>query len=278
MQYKTQDEATYSQKTVKLYDAHNHLQDSRLDPWRAEVMETLGFLEPYGSVVNGTAEADWPRVAGLADAYPWVKPSFGLHPWHVKKRSKDWADKLRYWLLRFPKAAVGEVGLDRWIQDPDVPAQVECFRTQLKLAAELDRAVTVHCLRAWGLVEEELRKGPFLSRGFLLHSYGGPQEMIPGFVKQRAYFSLSPYFAHPRKEAQLAVFKAVPLDRLLAETDAPEMWPPESLNENLLGTTDQPLNHPANIRLSYDLLAKLRGIPIEDLAHQLNENACRLFG
>lgn len=263
---------------MKLYDAHNHLQDPRLDPWRREIMESLETLGMGGSVVNGTSETDWQRVANLAETYSWVRPSFGLHPWHVKGRSKDWAEKLRDWLLRFPDAAVGEVGLDRWIQDPDVPAQLECFRTQLTLAAELDRAVTVHCLRAWGLVEEELRKGPPLTRGFLLHSYGGPEEMIPGFVKLRAYFSLSPYFAHPRKEAQLAVFKAVPLDRLLAETDAPEMWPPESLNKNPLGDSSQPLNHPANIRLSYEILAELRGMPVDDLAQQLNENACRLFG
>lgn len=241
-------------------------------------MATLDALDLDAAVANGTSESDWQAVADLANEYVWIRPSFGLHPWHVKERSDRWLETLREWLLRFPKAGVGEVGLDRWVQNPDVPTQVECFRSQLKLASELERSITIHCLRAWGLMEEELKKSPPLEKGFLLHSYGGPEEMIPGFVKLGAYFSLSPYFAHPRKSAQLAVFKAVPLDRLLAETDAPDMWPPESLNENPLGGSDQPLNHPANIRLSYDLLAQVRGMPVEDLAQCLHENACRLFG
>jgi TatD DNase family protein len=261
-----------------LYDAHNHLHDGRLDPWRENVLKDLADCGISEMVVNGTCESDWPAVAELARQHSWVKPSFGLHPWFVKERNEGWKERLAGWLREFPQAAVGEIGLDRWIENPDVETQVTCLRDQLVLAKEMQRPVTIHCLRAWGLLEEELRTQPMPERGFLLHSYGGPVEMISGFVKKGAYFSLSPYFGHARKAAQLAVFQEVPLDRLLAETDAPDMRPPEGMNPHPLGGDDEPLNHPANLKVSYELLAKLHGLPMKDLTGQLEKNYRRLFG
>jgi len=173
---------------------------------------------------------------------------------------------------------VGEIGLDRWIENPDIEAQLDCFRTQLALAVELDRPATIHCLRAFGLLEETLRSCTLPRRGFLLHSYGGPAEMIPSFVKLGAYFSISPYFAHPRKAAQLAAFKSVPLDRLLTETDAPDMWPPDEMNPHPLHTIDgKALNHPANLRVSYELLAKARDIPLAEMQGIIAANYNALF-
>ncbi|OYW73972.1 MAG: hydrolase TatD [Verrucomicrobia bacterium 12-59-8] len=261
-----------------LYDAHNHLQDERLDPWREDILAMLPQTGLAEMIVNGSSEEDWPAVADLARQHSWIRPAFGLHPWYVKERSSQWSATLRQLLLDHPHAVVGEIGLDRWIENPDIEAQLECFRTQLALAVELDRTATIHCLRAFGLLEETLRQATLPRRGFLLHSYGGPAEMIPGFVKLGAYFSLSPYFGHPRKAAQLAVFKAVPLDRLLAETDAPDMWPPDELNPHpLQSETGTALNHPANLRVSYELLAQVRGMPVDELQDIIAANYNALF-
>lgn len=261
-----------------LFDAHNHLQDTRLDAVRDEVMQLLPKLGTAEVVVDGSAEDDWEDVAVLARSHPWVRPSFGLHPWYVKERSPIWQQHLRDYLHAFPNAPVGEIGLDRWIENPDIEAQIECFRWQLELTTDLDRPATIHCLRAWGLLDEQLRSLRLPSRGFLLHSYGGPVEMIPSFVKLGAYFSLSPYFGHARKAQQLATFAAVPLDRLLAETDAPDMWPPDELNPHPLQHEGKPINHPANLRVSYELLAKVRGMDVAELTDQIAENYQRLFG
>ena len=262
-----------------LFDAHNHLQDERLDGCRAAIMGGLPEMGLAEAVVNGSGEDDWADVAKLARDYEWVRPAFGLHPWYVKERTSEWKTRLVEWLDKFPRAVVGEIGLDRWIENPDTEAQVECFRWQLELAAERSRPATVHCLRAWGLLDEVLRASRLPGAGFLLHSYGGPAEMIPGFVKLGAYFSLSPYFGHERKAAQLAVFAQVPLERLLAESDAPDMWPPAHLNRHPLSAADGgTINHPANLRVSYELLAKVRGMEVEALSGQIAENYRRLFG
>jgi TatD DNase family protein len=262
-----------------LYDAHNHLQDARLAAWRAAEMASFAQrCGVAGVVVNGTAEADWPAVAELARGFAWVRPSFGLHPWQVKARGPEWLARLREWLGLFPHAVVGEIGLDRWIEAPDVEAQRECFRAQMALAVELERPVTIHCLRAWGLLMEELRALQLPGRGFLLHSYGGPVELVPELVRLGAYFSLSPYFGHARKAAQRGVFAAVPRERLLAETDAPEMWPPEELNAHPLTVAGLTVNDPANLAVSYALLAEVQGLPVAELEAQVGENYRRLFG
>lgn len=261
-----------------LYDSHCHLQDTRLLPWRTELLADIVRLGIGELVVNGTSEQDWPAVAELARICPKVRPSFGLQPWWVSDRGPKWRETLENWLHEFPNAGVGEIGLDRWMQNPDVTAQRECFQWQLALATHLQRPVTIHCLRAWGLLQELLSAAPLPECGFLLHSYGGPAEMIPGFVKMGAYFSCSPWFGHPTKEAKLAVFKHVPTDRLLAETDAPDMAPPDALNTHPILHEGRVLNHPANLSVSYRLLAKIRGQSESQLVTCMGENHHRLFG
>jgi TatD DNase family protein len=135
--------------------------------------------------------------------------------------------------------------------------QTEVLRAQWALAVERERAVTVHCLKAWGALWDFVREGPPAPRGFLLHSYGGPGEMIGGFVKHGAYFSFSGYFLQERKAAQRGVFREIPLDRLLVETDAPDMLPPAAPGVRLLenGT----LNSPVNLEFCYRGFARLFG-------------------
>ena len=262
-----------------LYDAHNHLQDERLDPWREEIIAMMPGTGLGEMIVNGSCEEDWPQVAELARRLTWVRPAFGLHPWYVKERSPAWLEMLHEYLQSHPQAVVGETGLDRWIENPDIEAQIECFKAQIDLAVELDRPITIHCLRAFGLLDEVLRSVTLPRRGFLLHSYGGPVEMVPGFVKLGAYFSISPYFGHPRKAAQLATFASIPLDRLLAETDAPDMHPPPELNPHPLDDpAGKTLNHPANLGVSYDLIAQQHRITREAAEGAVATNFARLFG
>ena len=262
-----------------MLDAHNHLHDPRLAPHLPAILAELARLGVTRAVVNGTREDDWPAVAALAREQPWIIPSFGLHPWHIATRSPDWLAHLREHLDAHPGAAIGEIGLDRWIAGHDPEAQREVFTAQLALAAERNLPVTIHCLRAWGPLWDILRTHPLPARGFLLHAYGGPAEMVRGFVKRGAYFSFNAYFLHDRKAAQRAVFQHLPIERLLVETDAPDLRPPDDQNPNpLLAPDGTPINHPANLALAYTALANLRDIPAAELTDQVAHNFARLFG
>ena len=262
-----------------MIDAHNHLHDARLLPHRAEIFSALAQLGVTRAVVNGTREDDWPAVASLAREHSFVIPSFGLHPWHVAARSPDWLARLRGNLDANPAAVIGEIGLDRWIAGHDHDVQREVFSAQMALAAERDLPATIHCLRAWGPLWDLIRTGPVPSHGFLLHAYGGPGEMVRGFATRGGYFSFNAYFLHGRKAAQRAVFQQIPIDRLLVETDAPDMSPPDDRNARpLRDAGGEPLNHPANLALAYTALADLRGLSVDQLTAQVAENFARLFG
>ena len=263
---------------ISLFDAHGHYHDARLRAHRAEFLPQLVSIGLGGAVVNGTRESDWPAVTEFCSAHPGMIPSFGLHPWFVRERSSGWREALVRALREHPPAVVGEVGLDRWVEGHDLEDQKVVLAEELVIANELDRPVTIHCLRAWGALQEMLRLGPAPSRGFLLHAYGGPLELVAEFAKAGAYFSFSPYFLHERKGEQRRVFAEIPMDRLLVETDAPDLWPPPERNAHpLVDELGATLNHPANLAVAYSGLAEIRGLPLESLAARVAENFRRLF-
>jgi TatD DNase family protein len=261
-----------------LLDAHNHLHDARLARWRPGILSELHALGICRAVVNGTREDDWAEVASLATAIPWVMPSFGLHPWYVNDRTPGWRENLLRFLDARPAAGVGEIGLDRWIEGNDPVAQAECFGWQLGIATERNLPVTIHCVRAWGALWDIVRGTTMPARGFLLHAYGGPAEMVRGFVDRGAYFSFSTSFLHDRKAAQRDIFKWLPAERLLVETDAPDLAPPPERNPRpLLHDDGKTINHPANLLVAYDALAGIREMKREELASLVGRNFGQFF-
>jgi TatD DNase family protein len=279
---------------IPLYDAHNHFQDDWLAPHRASLDSELRSAGLRRAVVNGTAEQDWPDVQAVARQFDWVVPSFGLHPWDVGNRTPGWQASLEAALAANAGAKVGEIGLDRWILDrakPDDPRlaglrraplgeQTEVFAWQLALAARRNLAASIHCLDAFGPMLDVLKATPRPAAGFLLHAYSGPAEMVKPFADLGAYFSFNGSFLDARHAAKQEVFKKIPVDRLLVETDAPAMrLPPAREKFRPLSTPSGAVaNHPGNIAAAYAGLAELRGMSLDGLADQVEANFQRLFG
>lgn len=253
-----------------LIDAHNHLQDARFSGKTDQLVAEMKQAGISSCVVNGTTPSDWQAVAELADRHAgFVLPSFGLHPWKVKGRASHWCEDLERRLEQFPGAGVGEIGLDRWVKDHDIEDQKIVFREQLQLAARLDRPCTVHCLKAWGVLLKELRRSDRLPR-MLIHSFGGSIETASELMAFDVWFSFSGYFLNSRKIDRIALFCELPKDRILVETDAPDMIPPKE---------DRPFgngkaNHPANLVRISERLVELSGITQE----RLRDNTMRWWG
>ena len=265
---------------MRFHDAHNHLHDEHFGGRQPEIIAACRAAGVVRMVVNGSCEEDWPQVAALARDHPdLVIPGFGYHPWYIQERTPRWRETLIGFLEKIPGAVIGEIGLDRWKPGLAYEGQEEVFLAQLELAAALNLPPSIHCLRAWGRMHDLLRSSPRPGRGFLLHSYGGPQEMVLPLSKLGAYFSFPGYYAHDQKERQRETFRHVPYERLLIETDAPDQSLPEDLNAHPLedSSTGKPLNHPANLPAVYRFVAGLVGEPLDVFAPRIEANFQRLF-
>ncbi|HCQ78478.1 MAG TPA: TatD family deoxyribonuclease [Verrucomicrobiales bacterium] len=234
-----------------MIDVHNHLQDPRFLGRQSEIIETMKETGITGCVVTGTSETDWPEVARLADKFPdFISPAFGLHPWKINSRSSVWLETLKNYLHRFPHATLGECGLDRWMKSPNLEDQHQIFREQMNLALSLDRPITIHCLKAWGPMMSELRGFQRLPP-FLFHSFGGSLEIGEKAARMGGFFSFSGYFLQPKKARTREIFSRLPIERILVETDAPEMALPNPKFQF------KNLNHPANLAFISRELAKI---------------------
>lgn len=254
-------------------DSHNHLHDARLGD-TARLIADMRRVGIVHCVVNATHEEDWNKVATLAANAPdFIRPAFGIHPWHADSAQEGWQNRLRLTLENDPNATLGECGLDQWVAKPKMDIQFPIFIDQLRLAREMKRPITIHCLKAWGPLMDAFAIAPPPSR-FLMHSFSGSIEIARRLIPLGAYFSFSGYFLHPRKLSVLEVFKQLPLDRILLETDAPDMRPPPSFISHPMLENH---NHPANLVAIGHGLADALGMEASALADLTSQNALRCF-
>ena len=250
-----------------LLDAHAHLQDERLGSDLAGVMERARTHGVAALVCNGSSEADWPAVASLSRDYAHVLPCFGLHPWYAAERSPGWLESLAGHLEACP-SLVGEIGLDRRHAPGDEAAQEDVFRAQLRLARDLDRPVVVHCVRSWDWLQRILQDEPPPDAGLMFHAFGGSADLARWATRyERVFFSLGGGALHARSARRLDALRAIPRERLLIETDAPDLLPPPEARWFAIPRPDGKLaNEPANLGAILRGLASLLGMAAPDLA------------
>ena len=258
---------------MHLFDAHCHLQDNRLGPHLDTVMERAERAGVTGMMCCGSSEEDWPVLPDIARRFPSVQLSFGLHPWYVGGRTTDWLDTLRKHLETSP-AAVGEIGLDHALDKATFQAQEEVFLAQIHLANEFRRPVSIHCRRAWGRLMELLDEKGWPAHGFVLHSYSGSTDLVQPLARRGAFFSFSGALTFAQNQRGREAVAAVPEDRLLIETDAPDLppaLPPDSFI--LHDPNGKPLSEPAHLVHVIRAVAELRGMEVETLARIAVKNA-----
>ncbi len=256
---------------MPLYDAHCHLQDERLAGDLAGVLARAAAAGVRGAMCCGSAESDWAATLAVAEKFPMVRVSLGLHPWSVRERRPGWLDRLRALLAAQPRAGVGEIGLDHALEDADLADQENVFLDQFALSIALTRPASLHCRRAFGRLMELLPRFPEHPAGFVIHSFSGAAELVAPLAKRGAYFSFSGSITRSGNRRGHAALCAVPADRLLLETDAPDLLPV------LAGRVPEGANEPAHLVHVLRAAAELRGVPEADLAAQTWSNAQRLF-
>ncbi|MBN2712934.1 MAG: TatD family hydrolase, partial [Planctomycetes bacterium] len=255
-------------------DFHLHLQD---EACRNDLSDIITRARDSGvgkMVVNGTSPNDWSMVAKICCKENSTIPCFGLHPWYVNDVQGSWKDELERMLHSIP-SGVGEIGLDRWIDGRDEEKQEDAFRFQLDLACKLSRPVSVHCLKAWGWLIDILNETGLPEHGLALHAYGGSAESMKQLAEMGAYFSFAGEILLEKRTRAREALRLVPPERLLIETDSPDMLPPDAY---INGKTVPGRNEPCNVPLIYEGIAEFIGCDLESLKSRVWDNACRFFG
>lgn len=248
-------------------DTHAHLFWDSFDPDRDETLARARAAGVERIVLVGTDAATSRRSFELASDEPGVFPTAGIHPHDSAAASAADRDAVEELCRRPDCVAVGETGLDFFKQHSPREAQIESFRWHLDLARELDKPVIVHCRDAHETTVECLAQARGV-RG-VMHCYTmGPEELAP-YLDLGLYVSFSGVVTYPRNEANRAAARAVPIERLLVETDCPFLAPQGHRGRR---------NEPALVRAVLEKVAAERGLDAGDLARQTSANAAALFG
>lgn len=203
-------------------------------------------------LVCGVSAADWNVVADWALRWEGTVPAFGVHPWEAGDSFDEGA--LEEWLIRFPSAWAGEIGLDQAkVSRAPMARQVDVFARQLRVAARLGRGVNVHCVRAYDALLDLLDKEYFSIRAgkCIVHSFAGAAHFVPAFVERGAYFSIGGLASRRDSPKIRGRVEAMPVERILLESDA-FLEPGVDAAEDLLFT----LRWIAGVKgMEYDTLA-----------------------
>lgn len=260
---------------MKLFDSHAHYTDRRFDdefPGGADALLRELFAADVEYVINAATNCDnAENVISQAQSYPRMYAAVGIHPEDcLNLTSIDAEIKRLRAMLDHKKenkiVAVGEIGLDYYWDKDHKGLQAEYFDRQLALAEEYGLPAVVHDRDAHGDCFETILKHPGVVG--IMHSFSGSPELALEYVKRGWYISFSGVvsFKNARKAREAAA--AVPIDRILAETDCPYLSP-----EPMRGKLNR------SDRLIYILtaIADARQTDVESLGRAVFENSRRIF-
>jgi TatD DNase family protein len=244
-------------------DTHAHL-DACADP--ADDLVARAREAGVGRIVSvGSGLESCRETVAVARRHDGVFAALGIHPHQAANPDANGLDELRE-LLADPRAvAVGETGLDHYRDYAPRDRQLALFERQLELAAELGKTIVIHTRAASD--ETAAALGDFHGT-VVLHCFSAP-ELLPVAIERGYYVSFAGNVTYPKAEELREAARAVPRERLLAETDSPYLSPQPRRGRP---------NEPANVVHTIVALAEARGEPEDELARQIDANATAAFG
>ena len=259
--------------TMPFFDVHTHLHDERIIADIPGILARAEAADVHYMASCATMEDNFQITADLAAQYGPVLPCFGVHPWFLNTLSSCWEQVLGEHLTAHP-SGVGETGLDFMTKTMDRELQIRAFSGHLALANDLMRPITIHIRKAWDRLLRILKQhGPLKVPG-LIHSYSGSADLVPVLEKYNLFISFSGSVTRPNAKKTIKALAAVPLHRLLFETDTPDIFPTLTEGDS---TGKTQLNEPGHVPAIAGIAAERRGIPFEKLARHAYENACVVF-
>lgn len=252
-----------------IFDTHAHYNSEQFDEDRDAILASMpeGGVELIMNACSNLGEI--PGITELCERYSFVYGSVGIHPEDVEGLSEDYLDKLREYSKHPKIKAIGEIGLDYYWTVETKSEQQRILGEQVDLARELKLPVIIHDREAHGDTIRILKEHKVWECGGVFHCYSGSAEMVREVTEELdMYIGFGGALTFKNAKKPRVAAAAVPLDRLLIETDCPYMAPVP-----YRGKRNSSLYLPEVVKL----LAEIKGMTAADIERITNENGRRLF-
>ncbi len=248
-------------------DSHCHLNFPELSADLPHYLNAMVENQVSHALVVSVNQREMPQVLALAEQYPHLFASVGVHPDHQGEPELSVADLCR--LADHPKVvAIGETGLDYYRLEGDLEWQRERFRTHIRAARETGKPLIIHTRSAAEDTLRLMREERASEVGGVLHCFTESQSVADQAMEMGFYISFSGIVTFKKAVELKAVAQSIPLERMLIETDAPYLAPVPFRGK---------LNHPALVRHVAEEIAVLRNVPLTTIASVTTDNFFRLF-
>ena len=250
-----------------LYDTHAHFDSEEFAEDRDELLEKV-HQEGVDLINNIGADMESSRDSiRLAENHDFVYATVGVHPSEVGEMTEKDIEELREMAKHEKVVAIGEIGLDyHYMDGTSEEDQKFWFKRQLELAKELDMPVVIHDRESKGqcieiLKEMDIHKG-------VMHCFSGSAETAKILLDMGFFISFTGVVTFKNARKAVEAVKAIPIERLFIETDAPYMAP-----EPVRGTR----NHSGNVIRVAEKFAEIKGMDVEEVKRITTENAMKFF-
>lgn len=244
-------------------DTHCHLDASEFGNTTDALIEEALAAGVSTIVLPSVEVANFATVKKICAQHDSCAPAFGIHPMYTDRAKPDDLDQLREFIQQHTPVAVGEIGLDFFVENFDQPAQEYYFSAQLKLAQEFDLPVLLHIRKAQDTILKHLRSTKVV--GGIAHAFNGSPQQAAEFIKLGFKLGFGGAMTYSRATRLRELAATLPLDSIVLETDAPDI-PPAFLQRG------EP-NRPAYLPRIAETLAELRHLPLDEIARITSANA-----
>ncbi|MBI5898394.1 MAG: TatD family hydrolase [Rhodocyclales bacterium] len=245
-----------------LVDTHCHLDAAEFDVDRDSVARAALDAGVGRIVIPAVERANFGAVASLCRDYSGCAAAYGIHPMYVDRAREEDLDVLRQTLHREQALAVGEIGLDRYVEPRDDARQEFWFAAQLAIASERELPVLLHVRRAIDPVLKHLRRSRV--PGGIAHAFNGSRQQADEFIELGFKLGFGGAMTFPGSSRIRELAANLPLDAIVLETDAPDIPPAWLVGQR---------NSPDQLPRIAEVLAELRGMTPAEIASATTANA-----
>lgn len=247
-------------------DTHCHLDFSDFDHDRDEVIKRSLANDVGRIVVPAVSQNTWHSTIELCEKVDCCHLALGLHPVFIEQHQPDHLSELDTLIMQHSPVAIGEIGLDFYLKELDREKQRAFFSKQLVIAQYHQLPVIIHNRKAHDECISDLKEHRV--NGGIIHAFNGSIQQAEKYYEMGFALGFSGMLTFERSVKLRSLVKALPLDSIVLETDAPDMTVEQHRGER---------NSPEYIPLIAESIAKIKGIELDELAQQSTVNACRVL-